>query len=148
VSVRTLIEAWATAVATGHELSARNVDAGCITDIRRRALVPRLYWAVDEGSVPVRTLDLLCLRPDGNDLIVRKQTHHLDVVNAIGGRRDTGYRGCRSGIGVNNDQRAGTFGNGAIHGNQLAASGCDELLDGFATVGVWVFPHGLEGVRV
>ena len=37
------------------------MDAGCITDIRRRALVPRLYWAVDEGSVPVAERGVRCV---------------------------------------------------------------------------------------
>ena len=40
--------------------------------------------------------------------------------------------------------RDGTFRNGAVHGDQLAARGGEQFLHRFTAIGVWVFSHGFQ----
>jgi PAS domain S-box-containing protein len=49
-------------------------------------------------------------------------------------------------INIDDRHRARTVDNGAVHSNQLAASGCHQFLDRFTTLEVWIFCHGLQRV--
>ena len=80
----------------------------------------------------------------GDHFLPGEQTLHLDVVKAIGRCCDAGDCACRSGIDVEDHHRAGTLGDSAVHGNQLATGGGQHFLDRFAAVRVWVFGHSFE----
>jgi hypothetical protein len=87
-----------------------------------------------EGSLNLRPL-----LPGGNHFFPGEQTLHLDVVKAIGRRRDADHCGCRSGINVEDHHRPGTPGDGAVHGDKLAAGSGQHFLDRFAAIGIRAF---------
>jgi hypothetical protein len=96
---------------------------------------------------PYRTRGVAPPLRDTSHSSIENRRVNLAVGNRTGRHGDPAHRRCRNGIGIENPKRTGTLGSGSIHGDHLTPAGRQLLLDRFAAVGVWVFPHGVQRLR-